>query len=64
MIARSEHEFNIFNEMDIERRERESCYGVGHVSDEVNEFRMRKIYNIDDSSQTLSKRNCKKVEGV
>ncbi|CAF1259304.1 unnamed protein product, partial [Didymodactylos carnosus] len=40
MIARTEHEFNLFNRMDIARREYEAKYGVGSGGDGAHERRV------------------------
>ncbi len=39
MIARTESEFNLFNRMDVARREYESLHGVGSGGDGANERR-------------------------
>ena len=39
MIARSEAEFNLFNRMDVARREYEAMHGVGSGGDGANERR-------------------------
>jgi hypothetical protein len=39
MIARSESEFNLFNRMDVARREYEALHGVGSGGDGANERR-------------------------
>ena len=43
MIARTESEFNLFNRMDIARREYESLHGVGSGGDGANERRNWKL---------------------
>jgi hypothetical protein len=46
MIARTESEFNLFNRMDIARREYESLHGVGSGGDGANERRNWKLSNV------------------
>ncbi|CAF4729937.1 unnamed protein product, partial [Rotaria sp. Silwood1] len=43
MIARTESEFNLFNRMDVARREYESLHGVGSGGDGANERRNWKL---------------------
>lgn len=43
MIARTEAEFNLFNRMDVARREYESLHGVGSGGDGANERRNWKL---------------------
>jgi hypothetical protein len=46
MIARTESEFNLFNRMDIARREYESLHGVGSGGDGANERRNWELSNV------------------
>jgi hypothetical protein len=43
MIARTEGEFNLFNRMDVARREYESLHGVGSGGDGASERRNWKL---------------------
>lgn len=43
MIARTESEFNLFNRMDVARREYESLHGVGSGGDGATERRNWKL---------------------
>ena len=49
MIARTESEFNLFNRMDVARREYESLHGVGSGGDGANERRAWDIPEDDPS---------------
>ena len=61
MIARTESEFNLFNRMDIARREYESLHGVGSGGDGANERRAWKISsNTSDSTKIISRIKRKK----
>jgi hypothetical protein len=51
MIARTESEFNLFNRMDIARREYESLHGVGSGGDGANERRAWKVSNPTDNTK-------------
>jgi hypothetical protein len=61
MIARTESEFNLFNRMDIARREYESLHGVGSGGDGANE---RRSWNIssNDENKPLTPRVKRKKE--
>jgi hypothetical protein len=60
MIARTENEFNLFNRMDIARREYESLHGVGSGGDGANERRAWKVSNTTDNTKTVSRIKRKK----
>ncbi len=60
MIARTESEFNLFNRMDIARREYESLHGVGSGGDGANERRAWKVSNTTDNTKTVSRIKRKK----
>jgi hypothetical protein len=60
MIARSESEFNLFNRMDIARREYESHHGVGSGGDGANERRAWKLPNTTDQTKSTSRIKRKK----
>jgi hypothetical protein len=60
MIARTENEFNLFNRMDIARREYESLHGVGSGGDGANERRAWKLSNTIDNTKTTSRLKRKK----
>ncbi len=60
MIARTENEFNLFNRMDIARREYESLHGVGSGGDGANERRAWKLSNTIDNTKTTSRIKRKK----
>ncbi len=51
MIARTENEFNLFNRMDIARREYESLHGVGSGGDGASERRAWKLPNTTDQTK-------------
>ncbi|UJR27769.1 hypothetical protein I4U23_009041 [Adineta vaga] len=55
MIARSESEFNLFNRMDIARREYESLHGVGSGGDGANERRAWNLTNTTENTISTSK---------
>lgn len=52
MIARSESELNLFNRMDIARREYESLHGVGSGGDGAKERRAWKASSTTDQAKT------------
>lgn len=58
MIARTEGEFNLFNRMDVARREYESVHGVGRGGDGADE---RRSWNLDEN-KTLTPRVKRKKE--
>ena len=60
MIARTESEFNLFNRMDIARREYESLHGVGSGGDGANERRAWKLSNTPDNTKSTSRIKRKK----
>jgi hypothetical protein len=60
MIARSESEFNLFNRMDIARREYESLHGVGSGGDGATERRAWKLSNTIDNTKITSRIKRKK----
>jgi len=51
MIARTESEFNLFNRMDVARREYESLHGVGSGGDGANE---RRSWNLPLNNENKS----------
>jgi hypothetical protein len=51
MIARTESEFNLFNRMDVARREYESLHGVGSGGDGASE---RRSWNIPSNDENKS----------
>lgn len=57
MIARTEAEFNLFNRMDIARREYESLHGVGSGGDGANE---RRAWKLSDNTKNSSRIKRKK----
>ena len=61
MIARTEGEFNLFNRMDVARREYESLHGVGSGGDGANE---RRSWNlpVDDENKSTTPRAKRKKE--
>jgi hypothetical protein len=52
MIARTEGEFNLFNRIDVARREYESLHGVGSGGDGANERRAWKLSNTTTADNT------------
>ncbi|CAF3434109.1 unnamed protein product [Rotaria sp. Silwood1] len=60
MIARTESEFNLFNRLDVARREYESRYGVGSGGDGANERRAWKLSNTNDNTKSISRVKRKK----
>ena len=54
MIARTEAEFNLFNRMDVARREYEALHGVGSGGDGANERRSWKLSNAAPSTANTS----------
>ncbi len=61
MIARTESEFNLFNHMDVARREYESLHGVGSGGDGANERRSWNI-SVDDENKSVTPRIKRKKE--
>jgi len=57
MIARTESEFNLFNRMDIARREYESLHGVGSGGDGANE---RRAWKLSNTTNNISRNKRKK----
>jgi hypothetical protein len=49
MIARTEGEFNLFNRMDVARREYESLHGVGSGGDGAHERRQWNLPSNDEN---------------
>ncbi|CAF2217431.1 unnamed protein product [Rotaria magnacalcarata] len=68
MIARTEGEFNLFNRMDVARREYESLHGVGSGGDGATERRNWKLLNaaavtpVADNAKLLTPRVKRKKE--
>jgi hypothetical protein len=60
MIARTESEFNLFNRMDVARREYESLHGVGSGGDGANERRSWNIPVKDENKSVTSRVKRKK----
>ncbi|CAF0758335.1 unnamed protein product [Rotaria sordida] len=60
MIARTEGEFNLFNRLDVARREYESRFGVGSGGDGANERRAWKLSNTNDNTKSISRIKRKK----
>jgi hypothetical protein len=60
MIARTENEFNLFNRMDIARREYESLHGVGSGGDGANERRAWKLPSTTDQTKIIARNKRKK----
>ena len=60
MIARTENEFNLFNRMDVARREYESLHGVGSGGDGANERRAWKLLETNDNTKTTPRVKRKK----
>jgi hypothetical protein len=58
MIARTESEFNLFNRMDVARREYESLHGVGSGGDGSAE---RRIWNLSDATSAATADNNKSL---
>lgn len=61
MIARTESEFNMFNRMDIARREYESLHGVGNGGDGAAERRTEKL-SASEAEKLLTPRVKRKKE--
>jgi hypothetical protein len=60
MIARTESEFNLFNRMDVARREYESLHGVGSGGDGANERRNWNLPSIDENKSITARIKRKK----
>ena len=61
MIARTEGEFNLFNRMDVARREYESLHGVGSGGDGASERRTWKA-SAAEAEKALTPRVKRKKE--
>ena len=62
MIARTESEFNLFNRLDVARREYESLHGVGSGGDGANERRNRQLSTTNVDNKFLTARIKRKKE--
>ncbi|CAF3430093.1 unnamed protein product [Rotaria socialis] len=60
MIARTEQEFNLFNRMDVARREYESLHGVGSGGDGANERRAWELLEKNENTKSVSRNKRKK----
>ena len=62
MIARTEGEFNLFNRMDVARREYEALHGVGSGGDGASERRSWTNVISNDENKPLTPRVKRKKE--
>lgn len=60
MIARTENEFNLFNRMDVARREYEALHGVGSGGDGANERRKWELSMMNANTKPMPRLKRKK----